>query len=185
MRVRGLAAIAAAFLLVVIAAAPAVASWLTPSDPSETVNASLRVDDSPTVLSGGWQVAWNVQITCPRGQQILGRALVAERDPASIPQLAGEDQGITAVLDLTGADRCTGHRQTLRLVLDVADTQVFDPSTGEMLTFHEPIRPTPSNRTSAAVELHSPESTADGGFFVQYCAAPNCASESGPRITLR
>ena len=30
-----------------------------------------------------------------------------------------------------------------------------------------------------------PLSPDEGGFFVQYCAAPNCASESGPRVTLR
>jgi hypothetical protein len=185
MRLRGLAALTAAFLLVVIGAAPAVARWLRSSDPSDTVNATLRVDASPTVTTGGWQVAWDVRITCPRGEPITGRALVAERDPASIPALAGEDQGITAIRDLSGDDRCTGHRQTLHLVLHVLDTQVVDGSTGETHTYHEPIHPTPANRTSAAIQLSSPRSPDEGGFFVQYCAAPNCASESGPRVTLR
>jgi hypothetical protein len=184
MRHRGLVAVAAAFFFVLISAVPAVARWLHSSDPSDATNARLQVDSSPTVSDDGWHVTWDIRITCPRGQQIIGRVLVAERDPASIPQLAGEDQGITAVRDLTGADSCTGHRQVLHLVLDVLDTQVFDPATGQTLTLHEPISPTPSNRTSAAVQLHSAESTADGGFFVQYCAAPNCASESGPRVTL-
>jgi hypothetical protein len=185
MPLRALAAALAAIVFVGLSAAPAVAKWLRSSDPSDSVGATLRVDDSPRVIDDGWQVVWTIQLTCPEGSLIEGRVLVAERDPASIPQLAGEDQGITATAELQGTEECTGHRQVLRLVLDVVDTVVFDPTTGQMLTFHEPISVTPADRTSAAVQLFSPEGTTEGSFFVQYCAAPNCASESGPRVTLR
>lgn len=185
MPLRGMAVALAALTLVGMAAAPAAAKWLTSSDPSDSTAATLRVDDSPTVTADGWQVRWDVQVTCPQGTPIEGRAVVVERDPAAIPQLAGEDQGITAVAELSGTEVCTGHRQVLHLVLDVVDTVVFDPATGQEQTYHQPIEPTPANRTSAFVELESPEGTTDGAFFVQYCAAPNCASESGPRVTIR
>lgn len=146
---------------------------------------SLRVATTARLADGGWAVVWDVTVTCPPGRQITGRALVAERDPRSIPELAGEDQGITAVRELDGTQRCTGHPQRLRLRLHVTDTVVTDPLSGVTRTYHEPIRPTPSSRTSAAVQLYSPESPDEGGFFVQYCAAPNCAEETGPRITIR
>lgn len=178
---------AAALLGVVAAAAPAQAQWLSSSDPNESVNATLKIDDSPKVGPNGWRVTWKLKIKCPRGQRIIGRALLAERDPAAIPQLAGEDQGITATRDLHGATAgwCTGRQQSLVLSLRVADTVVNDPSTGDPITFHEPIHPTPSTRTTAFVTLSSVRSTADGGFFVQYCSAPNCAADSGPRLTFR
>lgn len=187
MRTRLLIATAVSFVVVGATAGPALAGWFSSSDPAESVHATLRVDDSPEVSRSGWTVTWDVRITCPRGQQITGHALLAERDPVAIPQLAGEDQGITATVELTAAagERCTGHRQTLRLVLQVHDTTVFDPATGGTLTFHEPLHPTPSTRTTASITLFSPQSPADGGFFVQYCAAPNCASESGPRLTFQ
>lgn len=184
---RLLATASAALLAVIAAAAPANAAWLTSSDPNESVNATLRVDDSPKVSRDGWRVTWKIRLKCPQNQRITGRLLLAERDPASIPQLAGEDQGITAVLDLGGpsAPRCTGQMETLKFVLNVLDTPVFDPATGEQVVLHEPIHPTPTNRTTAAVTLSSVRSVEDGGFFVQYCAAPNCASESGPRVRFR
>lgn len=187
MRLRSAAVAATTVALLAASSPPAVAAWLTSSDPFDSTNGRLRVDSAPRVAAGGWQVRWDLQIVCPRGRQITGRALVAERDPAAIPQLAGEDQGITAIRDLTGGrgERCTGRRQTLHLTLRVRDTEVFDPATGTTVTFHEPIHRTPPTRTSAAVQLFSPESPEDGGFFVQYCSAPNCASESGPRVTLR
>lgn len=185
MRKRAVVTIAAAVLIVTATAVPALAAWLRSSDPADSVGASLWVDDGPRVARGGWQVTWDVRVTCPRGEPITGRAVLVERDPASIPQLAGEDQGITAAKDLRAGDRlrCTGRRQVLRLHLQVADTVVVDGVSGEVTTYHEPISPTPSARTSASVQLRSGAGT--GGFFVQYCAAPNCASESGPRVTLR
>jgi len=186
-RIRTLTTATAVLVVILMTAAPAMAGWLTSSDPSDSIRASLRVEDSPRVSRNGWTVKWRLKITCPRGERINGRVLVAERDPASIPQLAGEDQGITATKQLHGrrGERCTGHRQTLKLTLRVADTVVFDPSTGANRTFHQPIHKTPANRTSASVQLFSSENTSGRGFFVQYCAAPNCASESGPHVTLR
>lgn len=185
MPLRVLAAVLSAVALVGVAAGPATARWLTSSDPSDSTAATLRVDESPRVTAGGWSVRWDVQVTCPAGTPMEGRALLAERDPAAIPELAGEDQGITAVAVLSGTEVCTGHRQVLHLVLDVVDTVVLDPATGQQQTFHVPIAPTPADRTSAFVQLQSPEGTTEGAFFVQYCAAPNCASESGPRVTIR
>lgn len=170
--------------LTVAAFAPAVATWLAPAEPEDAVEATLQVDSSARVSADGWTVSWRVRITCPRGVRIKGEALLAERDPVAIPQLAGEDQGIAATVELDGSERCTGRRQVLRLELEVGNTVVRDLGTGDLLTFREPIRPTPSARTSAAIELFSSEIPELGGFFVQYCAAPNCASESGPRITL-
>lgn len=157
--------------------------WFTPADEADTVNGTLHVKDAARVSDDGWTVTWDALVTCPRGMAITGRVLVAERDPSAIPELEGEDQGITAVSDVAG-DRCTGHKQRLRFVLPVIDTVVTDPVTGLTRTYREPISPTPSDRTSAAVLLRSTKSTADGGFFLQYCAAPNCASESGPRISI-
>lgn len=146
---------------------------------------SLHVDRTAGLDDGGWTVDWTVQITCPRGKAITGWFLVAERDPQSVPELAGEDQGITARRDLDGTQRCTGRQQRLQVRLHVSDTTVTDPVTGTARTVHEPMHPTPSRRTSAAVQLHSTESPEEGGFFLQFCAAPNCAEETGDRITIR
>jgi hypothetical protein len=187
MRIRTLSILTVACVAIVLTALPAMAGWYTSSDPSDSTGATLRVNDSAKVSRDGWSVRWRLQVTCPKGQRIYGRALLAERDPASIPQLAGEDQGITATKRLQGdtRQRCTGHRQTLDLTLKVADTVVFDSSTGTSRTFHEPIHRAPASRTSASVQLFSSEAAPGPGFFVQYCAAPNCASESGPRVALR
>lgn len=187
MRIRILIGCLTTAALAMLTAGPALASWFTSSDPGESVHATLRVDGAPALAKDGWTVRWSIQVQCPAGMPITGRVILVERDPAAIPALAGEDQGITASRDLTTTNtpRCTGHRQTLTLVLAVSDTVVTDPSTGEQTTFHQPMSPAPPTRTSAAVTLRSPEATEDGGFFLQYCAAPNCASDSGPRVRIR
>ncbi len=183
------AVVATGVTFIVVGALTAVVQATAPSERAaeagRTPPSSLRVASSARLTDGGWALTWDVRVTCPRDKRITGRALVAERDPSSIPELAGEDQGITAVQDLTGTQPCTGHPQRLRLRLTVTDTVVTDPLSGATRTYHEPIRPTPSTRTSAAVQLYSPEAPDEGGFFVQYCAAPNCAEETGPRITIR
>lgn len=185
MIVRTTAALTAGFCCL---AASAAAAALGPSEDSTRAaprSAEVRVATVARLADAGWRVDWNVRVRCPPGRALLGRALIAERDPSAIPALAGEDQGITAVLDLDGSRRCTGRWQRLHLVLRVRDTVVIDPVTGTTQTFHEPLHRTPPARTTAAVDLRSPESVEDGGFVVGFCAAPNCAEETGPRITIR
>jgi hypothetical protein len=184
MRIRTLTAVSVAVLMVLVTAAPAMARWLTLSQPYDSAGARLRVEDSAKVSRDGWSVRWRLQITCPRGVPIVGRVLLAERDPVAIPQLAGEDQGITAVKQLTGGQRCTGHRQTLRLTLKVVDTVVHDWRTDTTTTYHARIHRAPASRTSASVSLSALEHSRRS-FRVAYCAAPNCADVSGPYIKLR
>lgn len=167
--------------LTLCAAEPASARYIgTDPTASGQTNAVLKVADHSKVSHDGWTVRWRIRLTCPRGSSFTGYALVEQRDPASIPELHGEDGGIRARADLAGT--CTGRQQTLRLSLPVQDTTFFDPALGTTRTVHEPI--SRSTSTNHAVQIYDAAGY-PGTFFTQYCAAPACADNTGPSIPIR
>lgn len=166
--------------LTLCATAPANARFIgTNPTTSGQTNAVLQVQDHSTASKDGWSVHWKIKLSCPRGASYTGNAVVAQRNPASIPELVGDDAGISARFDLAGT--CTGRQQTLRLKLPVQDTSFFDPALGTTRTVHEPI--SPSKTTNHAVQIYDAAGY-PGTFFTQYCAAPACADYTGPSIPI-
>ena len=83
---RLLAVLVTALGLTLCAAAPARRT-LYPHDPTASgqTNALLEVRDHSTASKDGWTVRWKIKLTCPRGSSYTGYAIVAQRNPASIP----------------------------------------------------------------------------------------------------
>jgi hypothetical protein len=167
MRIRALLTAAVLSLgLGVMVAPPASAQWLNTNE--ATTNVTLRVDDVARISNAGLTVSWKLQFTCPKGvaYETLPTWLI-ERDNPAAPALMGEDDGIRAVVpSYTGT--CTGHRQSLTVVGQVSTTAPYGvlPITGQY-------------NTSAAIVLRGAD------FFAVYCAAPNCATETGPYVTFK
>lgn len=181
MKQRLVAVLGTALGLTLCAAAPANARYIgTDPTTSGQTNALLKVDDHSTVSKDGWSVRWKIKLTCPRGSSYTGYAIVDQRNPASIPELSGDDAGIRARTDLAGT--CTGRQQILRLTLPVQDTSFFDPALGMTRTVHEPIAP--STATNHAVQIYDADAY-PGAFFTQYCAAPACADNTGRNLPIR
>lgn len=177
-RIRTTAVVGAALSAVILVAAPASARYIaTDPDTSGQTNSRLKVDDHSTAAADGESVTWNVKLRCPRGVAYSGVAQVEQRNPASIPQIFGEDFGIPAQDHPSGI--CTGRWQTLHLVLGVRDVTYFDQNTQTAVTVHEPISPTSANNTVHAIQISGT------GFFTQYCAAPACAEIDGPNLPIR
>jgi len=179
-RTRRVATVAPTALLpagLAVGAAGTAEARFIPTDPvtSGSSNATLWVDDTAHVSRDGFTVTWTIKLQCPAGETYTGSAQVDERNPDAIPELFGEDAGISSRTSFSGT--CTGHRQTIRLVMPVQDTTVN--RNGTTVTLHEPIHPTPANDTNAAVQISGTD------FFTQYCAAPACASTTGPYVRIR
>lgn len=177
------AAVSAALGLTLLAAAPANARYVD-TDPTSSgqTGATLQVDDRSRVSKDGWTVRWNVRFTCPRGAAYIGYATVQERDPASIPEIVGEDFGISARSELSGT--CSGKRQRLHLRLPVQDTTIYDWASDTTRAVHEPISPTVATNTVHAIVIQDAAGY-PGEFFTQYCAAPACADTTGPYLPIR
>lgn len=183
MKQRLVAVLGTALGLTLCVAAPANARYIgTNPTTSGQTNALLKVDDHSTVSKDGWTVRWNVRFTCPRGSAYTGYATVQERNPVSIPEIFGEDFGISARTELSGT--CTGRRQILRLRLPVQDTTIYDWASETTRTVHEPISPTAANNTVHAIVIQDAAGY-PGEFFTQYCAAPACADTTGPYLPIR
>jgi hypothetical protein len=160
----------ASALALTLAAVPASARWLTPDPTVMTpTNATLRVDSAAHVASDGLTVKWPVQFTCPKGETYSLDLIVIERNPVAVPELYGEDDGIRATAISSGT--CTGKKQ--HFLGDLTTIATY----GGYGFF--PISPTAAVNTSSQAILTS----ATG--WAGWCSAPNCAADTGPRITLR
>ncbi len=138
------------------------------------VDASVRVAKTANVNGAGTKVTWRVRFTCPKNKGFSLNALLAQRDPASIPELFGEDGGINATTERTGT--CTGEPQKLRLSLTVRDVSYVDGKTGQPVTKFVPLRPSQATNAQLIVQ--------GDGFFGIYCAAPACADQTGPLVKI-
>lgn len=158
-----------------------------PTDPAYQTNATLAVGSTAKVSKNGGAVTWRVRFSCPAGEAFSSSALLSERNPASIPALLGEDQGINAVPEPQVSGVCTGRTQRLTLRLVTQETtwtgRCHVDETGENWVCDEggtgyyPIHP--SRATNAVFSIEG------DGFFALYCAAPACADTTGPAVVLR
>lgn len=137
-------------------------------------NISVGVAKTANVNRAGTQVTWRVRFICAKGKGFALNALVAQRDPASIPELFGEDGGINATTQTSGT--CTGKQQKLKLSLTVRDVSYVDAETGALVTEFVPLSRSRATNAQLIVE--------GDGFFGLYCAAPACADQTGPLIKI-
>lgn len=167
---------AAAVLLAASAAGPLAA---------DATQHGLRLTPGRVAHVGhaGMQVRWPVLVRCPRGQRyVLEQIVVIQRNPPRVPELRGEDEGVTATARALPG-RCTGQVQHRLVVLTVRPTTFVDDETGRPVTRSVPMTAAEPADTSAQVVL-SLTHARRGPAPVVFCAAPNCAEETGPRIRL-
>jgi hypothetical protein len=145
------------------------------ANPTHAVEGDLLLtpDRVAHVNKAGTGVSWGVRFRCPEGEIYSLHLFMGQRDPVGYPDMATEDNAVPARLDdITGI--CTGSNQ--RVVRRMTVTETSRPN-GQVTLI--PMRR--SDSTSAMAYL-----TVPSGSYALFCAAPNCASETGTlRIKIR
>lgn len=174
----------AALLLAVLLglwAAPAQAAFNPIEQTWATTNASMVVDSKANINRDGSAVDWQVKFTCPVGEQYVLSTFVSQLNPPSIPDLAGEDYGVSARGTNTGT--CTGKNQSVKAHLLVFNTSWFDRTLGISRSEYVPIGVARAPFTAVQADIQDANGF-PGDFFALYCAAPSCAGETGSRVSL-